>query len=350
MSLEPTHRPSTANGYRTSLRGFHQWLEDGRIRLTSVSRPQIEQWLLSLYDQGLHPSTRVHMIQHVRAYVRWLQERGQVRHDADELIRGSDMPRLPTYLPRPLSPEIDRALQERLARSLHPPTLGLLVMRLTGMRVGELRSLEYDCIRTDADGNSFLKVPLGKLHSERLVPMPPQAIAIVRWVQQIGIRPRPYLIAATDGSILPYPKFTRALRDASEGLETSEPITSHRLRHTYATSLLDAGMSLLGIMRLLGHRDFRMTLRYTAITQETVGKEYLEALDQLESRYAALASHNSAPIVDPIAALDDVLAWTKNQLAHDLGQPQLAQKIVKSLSRVRETIERSADGDKPRNK
>ena len=36
--------------------------------------------------------------------------------------------------------------------------------------------------------------------------------------------------------------------------------------HTYATELLAAGMSLPGVMRLLGHHDFRMTLRYTAIT------------------------------------------------------------------------------------
>jgi site-specific recombinase XerD len=38
-----------------------------------------------------------------------------------------------------------------------------------------------------------------------------------------------------------------------------------RLRHTFASSLMNGGMSLLGIMKLLGHRDQRMTLRYTAI-------------------------------------------------------------------------------------
>jgi hypothetical protein len=38
-------------------------------------------------------------------------------------------------------------------------------------------------------------------------------------------------------------------------------------------------------MKLLGHRDHRMTLRYTAITDETVHREYFEALDRVKQRY-----------------------------------------------------------------
>jgi integrase len=48
---------------------------------------------------------------------------------------------------------------------------GLLLMRLTGLRIGELCSLERNCIRRDHLNNCFLKVPLGKLNTERLVPM-----------------------------------------------------------------------------------------------------------------------------------------------------------------------------------
>ena len=41
---------------------------------------------------------------------------------------------------------------------------------------------------------------------------------------------------------------------------------------------MTGGMSLMGVMKLLGHRDYRMTLRYTEITLETVGDEYYAAL------------------------------------------------------------------------
>jgi len=47
----------------------------------------------------------------------------------------------------------------------------------------------------------------------------------------------------------------------AEDLPLPEPLTTHRLRHTFATSLMNGGMSLVGIMKLLDHRDYRMTLR-----------------------------------------------------------------------------------------
>ena len=347
-TLEPTHRPSTCQGYRTTLHQFHEWLDDARIRPKPLTRPQMEQWLLSLSDQGLHPSTRIQAIQQVRAYLRWLAERGELRRDPDDLVRSSDLPKLPSYLPRPLPPDVDRELQARLARSLSPLWKGLLLMRHTGLRIGELRTLEYDCIRKDPDGNSFLKVPLGKLNSERLVPIGPATCAIIHDLQQSGILKRIYLLEDVSGGTVPYPKLTEAFRRACEGLQTPERITSHRLRHTYATSLLNAGMSIVAVMKLLGHRDYRMTLRYTAITQETVGKEYFQALGRLEARYAALRSAAPADAVDPVKALTEVLTWIKHQLAHDAGRERLARNLSKRLMRIREEIESTSDRAGPR--
>jgi site-specific recombinase XerD len=333
-SLEPTHRASTCGGYRTNLQQFHRWLDDARVRLRRLKREHVELWLLSLSDRKLSAATRTHAIQHVRAYLRWLAERGEVQRDPDDLVRGRDLPRLPSYLPRPLPPDIDRELQARLGRSLHPWWQGLLLMRLTGLRIGELRMLEYHCVRTDPGGHAFLKVPLGKLHNERLVPLSPQSLAIIHCLQQSPPLGRPYLLVRLNGSMVRYDELTCHLKRACEGLETPEPITSHRLRHTYATSLLNAGMSLVSVMKLLGHRDYRMTLRYTAITQETVGREYFDALEQLESRYAQLRTAACDDDFDPVKALDEVARWAKGAIGRD------GQALVKRIGRVRDSIAR----------
>jgi site-specific recombinase XerD len=332
--LAPTHKEGTCRGYGTSLRQFHQWLADAHVPLRSLKRQQVEQWLLSLSDRQLHASTRIHAIQHVRAYLRWLAEHGELRRDPDELVRGSDLPRLPSYLPRPLPPDVDRELQARLGRSLTPSWQGLLLMRHTGLRIGELRMLEYQCIRLDADDNAFLKVPLGKLDNERLVPLSTQSLTIIRYLQQNGRPARQHLLEHVDGSMVRYVDLARQLRCACDGIETSEPITSHRLRHTYATSLLNAGMSLVSVMKLLGHRDYRMTLRYTAITQETVGREYVEALAQLESRYAGIRTSARDRNFDPVKALDDVVRWATGTIGDD------DQALVKRIGRLRDSIAR----------
>lgn len=59
------------------------------------------------------------------------------------------------------------------------------------------------------------------------------------------------------------------------------------MRHSYATSLLSAGVSITTLKTLLGHHDIKMTLNYAAVTQETVRNEYFTALSKIQTRYEA---------------------------------------------------------------
>ena len=54
--------------------------------------------------------------------------------------------------------------------------LGILLMRRTGLRIGELRNLTLDCLEEDLYGNHFMKVPLGKLNNERVIPLDPETV------------------------------------------------------------------------------------------------------------------------------------------------------------------------------
>ena len=100
----------------------------------------------------------------VRKYVDWLWEREVTAAPGRELILSSDLPKKPEYLPRPLPADNDRELQQKLKDDESKVSLGLYVMRRTGLRIGELRRLERDCVRVDHSGGHFLKVPLGKMH------------------------------------------------------------------------------------------------------------------------------------------------------------------------------------------
>jgi site-specific recombinase XerD len=332
-SLEPTLKPSTCAGYRSQLQLFHEWLDDGHLRLRRLTRPHMEAWLQALNDAGHSASHRLRSVFGVRRYLTWLWERHELLRDVDELLRPSDLPKLPSYLPRPLPPDLDAELQRRLRRSLHPLWRGLLLMRHTGLRIGELRRLEYNCVRTDSLGNRFLKVPLGKLDNERLVPLTDFTAQLIQHLQLLGIRSRPYLLEGRKGGPVAYDHLQKAFREATAGLSDGKPITTHRLRHTYATSLLDAGMSLLGIMRLLGHRDYRMTLRYTAISQEAIGREYFAALTRLQTRYGTTSPTTGE--LDPVKALRDITAWLQNSLGALQLEDRRARALTKRLLRLR---------------
>ena len=353
-SLEPTLKRRTWQGYQSILFQFHEHLDDHRISLKGLDRESMEQWMLALSDQGLAPVTRVRMLTATRAYLRWLFEHNELRADPDDLIRSSDMPKLPTYLPRPLSPAQDATLQKRLEASSDRLHQALLLMRLTGLRIGELASLPCDCIRVDFDGQKLLKVPLGKLDNERLVPIDERVVVIIESLLQQVDDPakHEYLIENTYGNPVSQQRYGQALAEACEDIESSEPITSHRLRHSYATSLLGAGVSLPSVMRLLGHRDIRMTLRYAAITQELIKKEYFQALPKMEARYRdALRAIPSSRDFDPIKSLADTSLWIRKNIATQATSQRIPRSLLKRLARIQADLDRQIairDAARPR--
>jgi site-specific recombinase XerD len=344
-SLAPTHRSSTRLRYGYSLRKLYSWLDVHDLEPERLTRSQITPWFQALHTSGLHVVSRSHILVDARAYLHWLSEQRRLRTAPDELIRTTDIPKLPQYLPRPLTAQADRELQHRLRSANEPGAWALLLMRRTGLRIGELRNLEYHCIRSD-ERRALLKVGLGKLNTERLVPLDPDAVELIRRLQSVAPRARSWLVSGPGGVRMSYDRIRRLL--ALHGHDLADPfrITSHRLRHTYATEMLSAGMSLPGVMRLLGHRDIHMTLRYAAIMPETVSSEYDKALAQLAAKYqlpAPISTARSAPEIGEI--LDDLSRWLRKHLA----SRQALRMLLKRIERLRHHVQRlmSSTGRQP---
>jgi len=96
-------------------------------------------------------------------------------------------------------------------------------------------------------------------------------------------------------------------------------------------------MSLVSVMRLLGHHDVRMTPRYAAITQQTVVKEYNDALRELETKYVV---PEDADDDDPIEKLSDVMRSLKKRAADEPENRAQARALIKRLERLREQLRR----------
>jgi site-specific recombinase XerD len=341
-SLAPTHRSSTRHRYGYSLRKLYSWLDDQKLTPERLTRSEIAPWFQALHTSGLHVVSRSHILIDIRAYLHWLSEQRRMRTAPDALIRKTDLPSLPRYLPRPLLAAADRELQRRLNTANEPGAWALLLMRRTGLRIGELRNLEYHCIRSD-EQRPLLKVPLGKLNSERVVPLDADALELIRRLQSIRSPSRPWLVPGVGGARMSYDRIRRLLRIHSHDLPDPIRITSHRLRHTYATEMLSAGMSIPGVMRLLGHRDYHMTLRYAAITLETVSNEYNEALAKLATKYqvpARMPTAESAPKIGTI--LDDLSRWLRKHLS----SRQALRSLLKRVERLRNDVQRSKHSTK----
>jgi hypothetical protein len=224
----------------------------------------------------------------------------------------SDNPRLPRPLPRFLPPDADRRLIDALEASPHRLAAdALLLQRACGLRIGELLDLELDAVIDVPGSGSWLKVPLGKLDTERMVPIDAQILTLVDRItaHRSPGRPIPHPRTGRPADFL----FTahghrigaNRLRTELDRAATAAGIghiTPHQLRHTYATALVNAGVSLQALMAILGHVSAEMSLRYGHLFDTTIRAEYERALDLAKQSIGTLPTTANPP---PGAAQDD---------------------------------------------
>jgi hypothetical protein len=164
----------------------------------------------------------------------------------------------------------------------------------TGIRVGELSGLEDDAM-VRYDGVDRLRIPVGKLHNDRHVPLLPMLVdLIVDYKVLRGPSRSGHLLERDDGG--PFDRRTvhryvaAVARRAGVG-----HVHPHQLRHTLATQSINRGMSLEAIAALLGHRSMDMTLTYARISDRTVAEAYFKVTEAVEAEYYGLSSATVAP-------------------------------------------------------
>lgn len=297
--LTGTHARSTVTGTATRLAHFGRFLaaaDPGLMSLADLDRQRhIEPYITSVAEARsgrggapLSASERRARILAISCFLNDIAEWGWDEAPMRRLVFRADIPRLPRPLPRYLGPDADRRLAAALERS--PNRLmadALLLQRACGMRIGELVDLELDCVHEVPGQGAWLKVPLGKLDTERMVPLDDETVALVDRIvahrspgralrhPRHG-RPVEFLLTHHGRRLAPETLRAELSRAASDaGLDH---VTPHQLRHTYATALVNAGVSLQSLMALLGHVSAEMSLRYGRLFDATVRAEYERAL------------------------------------------------------------------------
>jgi integrase/recombinase XerC len=292
LGAERNLSPHTQRAYVSDVRQLT--LQTGsEIGPLEVEADHVRAWMASLHKRR-SPATLGRKLASVRCFYRWMVREGHVR---DDPTAGLPMPKQEKRLPRPLSvddcetlieAERGRAARatpregesERRADWMRRRDLALVELLYgTGIRIGELVALDVRDVELAA---REIRV-LGKGRKERVVPIPEQAReALGAWIDVrrgpgvmseplfISLRPRreakPRRLAAREAR--------RILGERAVRVNLSERVHPHRLRHSYATHLLDMGADLREIQELLGHASLSTTQKYTAVSIEHLRDVY----------------------------------------------------------------------------
>lgn len=348
--LATTLRPRTIQQYRSWTRGFLAYLHASFPHLHKLSQlrrdPHLLGWFrfLCQHDPPLCNRTREEYLLELRRMLRDLAEQGHPL--PPDLIRREDFPPHDHYLPRPLPLDEDQRLQQQLR---HTDTLegnALRLMRATGIRIGECIDLPLDCLHRISEQQVALRVPLGKLHSERWVPVDEETQRIVaRMVELRTLAPTP--VHKSQPFLLPryrQPHYwevvlRNTLAETARLAGCISRATPHRLRHSFATEMVRLGVSLPALMQMLGHKDIRMTLRYVEVVQLDLQREFHRA----RQNPAVLHSIPQLPLPSTLAPERADLATIRQAIAAarhllQLFQPQLEGKSRRKLRRLTQRL------------
>jgi site-specific recombinase XerD len=356
--LAVTLRPSSIYSYRSITNRFLCHLHLNFPEVQSVDQlqrnPHILSWLRSLVEANrpLSNATRIQSLLGMRRLFNDLADTGYpVRQP---LILAKDFPPCDQYLPKAISPEVDEILNRQLRMNDDLLSNALLLIRATGIRIGECVSLKRDSLRYLGADHWVLHVPLGKLHNERLVPMDEDARNIFKRILCLSV-PVPDdapnaastpLLLLPNGNKVSHHRLRRALKNASKRAGCA-PVRPHQLRHTFATAMIRGGISLTALKEILGHRDIRMTMVYVQVTQNDLQREYRQARQNIASVHAIpqlpamkdVEASNSgiAAICCALDAVKHQLEMYRRQISHQSAERKL-HSLARRLAKLRTAL------------
>lgn len=280
MDTERSASPRTILNYRLALGSFRIWAGDRFAGWKDSSAEDFRRWLFDMMKQELAKATIRLRFAAIRSFYKFLvHRRGLAKSPVAEVQLPKPEKKLPVVL---TIAQIDELLALPLQAAVHRQTKPWMPLRdaailelfySCGLRISELRGLDVK----DVDFLGENVRVLGKGAKERIVPVGGPAMAALQRYQREA--------AVTQGPLFLGKNRTRITQQAIDQLLkkylrlSSIPfkISPHKLRHSFATHLLDAGADLRSVQSLLGHASLSTTQIYTHVTKERLRKAYDEA-------------------------------------------------------------------------
>jgi integrase/recombinase XerD len=272
---------NTILAYGRDLRRFDAFLTKRKVRAaTDVTREDVVDFLSNLYKEKLDSRSVARYLVSIRNLYKYLMMEEQVRNDPTENLESPKIRHsLPSYL---RVEEVDRLLAApdlNTAIGLRDRAM-LEVFYSTGLRVSEVLNLRL----SDIDMRMGYLRCVGKGNKERLVPIGRKAIEAV---EQYLAHSRPefarpgmppphnqVLFLTRIGRRLSRISIWKIMHDYGVRLGLRGRLTPHKLRHSFATHLLERGADLRSVQLMLGHSDISTTQIYTHVVEERLKQVY----------------------------------------------------------------------------
>ena len=265
---------STAIHYRSDVNIFFRWVQADPSTITVHHVDQFIDWQRELGRASATIQRRLIAIRMFYDYLAYIRE---------EDVPNPVIPRRhylsrERRLPRDVSDEIIAQLFEAIGSHLRDRTMFTLMLH-AGLRVGELSQLRLADVRLSDEHTPFLRLN-GKGGQERVVYLSATAAELLKAYleeraqngpEQVFLNYKGQPISITGIQL----RLGRYCRQADIW------ITSHQLRHTYASRMIGAEVPITSLQKLLGHNSIHTTQLYVHVADSKVEKDYHDAVSRI---------------------------------------------------------------------
>ncbi len=265
---------NTLYSYKNDLNQFINFIEKKNIKIIGIKDKDIKEFINNFKNKGYEKSTITRKISSLNHFFNFLFTEKTIEINP---LSNFEIPKQKKKLPIILSNKhVDKILefskQDQSITGIRLYTM-IEVLYATGIRVSELVEMKLSSIYED---KNFLLIT-GKGNKERLVPISKQT----RETLDKYLKTRNYFISDTGKSKWLFPskqssdghisrqRFNQLLNQLNLKAKLGiNGISPHKLRHAFATHLLENGMDLRSLQQILGHSDISTTQIYTHVLKE----------------------------------------------------------------------------------
>ncbi|MEE9352549.1 MAG: tyrosine recombinase XerC [Thiotrichaceae bacterium] len=276
LENEKQYSPHTLNAYQRDIQQYEQWLQHEVSLALEASQFDHVQQFITQQRQSLKPRSLKRKLSSLRSFFSYLLKHKKIKVNPALDIQ---TPKTPKSLPKTLDIEL-------LDKLLNIPTHAAIEIRdkaimelfySSGLRLAELVSLNQESLSLN---EGTLRVT-GKGNKTRIVPVGSQAIsALKKWLSvrndQADISESALFVSNRGTRINPRSVQSR-INHWQKKLGIEQHIHPHKLRHSFASHILESSGDLRAVQELLGHADISTTQIYTHLDYQHLAKVYDKA-------------------------------------------------------------------------
>ena len=265
-----------------ALRQTWRWLvEDQEVSsFAALGRQDVHAYVQARLEAGLTASTLNRELRDFWAFLRFLEERGQpISPGVFRVPRLKEHKPLPRFLDEPSYQRLETQLRNETESSLRDDQLDrawFYLLAHAGLRLSEMCELRLGDL--DLTGRR-LAVRQGKGQRDRILPLSTTTCQVLDDYLAVRAPARTDHLLIFDQQPIK-PALVRA-RLRRYGAAVGVRVSPHRLRHTLATRLVNAGMDIISIQRLLGHEKLDTTMIYAHVHDMTMEQDFRQAMARL---------------------------------------------------------------------